>query len=127
MVLNFLFRQPTKSRSRRWGAIKHTYQQTLPYMTLWNFVMLTSTAYYTTIREAFYAHGIPMEWWHMALFVIAVLIVVITIMTLEHKYSIPSLYHYTWDQGYTHSTLLPGEIDNIKKKLDLIMEHMEIE
>ncbi len=114
-------------RSRRWGGIKHTYQQSLPYMTLWNFCMLTSTAYYTTIREWFYTYGIPLQWWHMALFVGFLISVAFVIMTIEHKYSIPSLYHYTWDMGYTHSTLLRGEINKINEKLDLIMKEKGID
>lgn len=104
-----------KPHGSTWGGMKYTYQQSLPYMTFWNFTMLTITAYNTTVKEWAYSLGFPIQIWHMALFVGCLMF---GIMLFEHKYSIPSLYNYTWDQGMRHSTILPGRLDDIEKKVD---------
>lgn len=102
-------------RSSRWGAVKLSYMQSMPYLTLWNFVMITITAYNTTIKGFCETRGIPVELWH---FVVLLVVGSAFVMALEYRYSMPSTFKFAWDQSYKHSTLLPGKLEEIMGKLD---------
>lgn len=111
-----------KRMSKKWGGLKHTYQQSLIYLTFWNFTMLTITAYNTTIKPYFWNYDIYLEIWHLALFMI---FFVIFVMLLEHKYSLPSLYNYTWDMGYKNSTLLKSDIKKILEEIEKLKKEIK--
>ena len=118
---NLLFNQ-NKEANSFYGGFKNTYQQTLVYVSFWNFTMLTVTAYNTTIKNWFLNQGIKLEIWYIPIFMI---LIMGTAMYFEYRFMEPSRQKYTWDKGMIHSKLLPAEfrklhnrLDNIERKLD---------
>ena len=83
--------------------------------------MLTITAYQTTIKPFFYNYDIELQLWYLLLFIPFLLT---GIMLFEHKYTQPSLYHYTWDMGYEHGTKLRGAIEKIDTRLKKIEDKL---
>lgn len=112
-----------KRVSKPWyGALKTTYQQCLPYITLLNFCLISVTAYNTTVRDWFETKGIGIEFWHMAL---ALLAGIGLLFFIEYKFSIPSIFKFNWDQGFTHSTLLPSKLKDIEDKIDRLLKEKD--
>jgi len=106
-----------------WGRIKQIMAQLSLYVAVLNLFMLAPTAYHTTLKQWFVIKGYEIPFW---MFMVGILILLLIISLIEHKYSIPSFFKHWNEQFYSHGNQLRSDIEEQNKKLDLIMKELKI-
>jgi len=104
--------------SKFWGVAKITYTHTAVYFNLGTFLMMTATFWFTTgnkwsVKYLGFSITYPG-------FMLILAIGALVAMWVIYKFEMPSSFRFWFDQGYQHSTLLPGDLKRMESKLDII-------
>lgn len=97
------------------GGLKDLAQRTVFYVALLNFVLISITAYNTTLKAYILPH-IP--WFSFPIFIALLLLLVAVAMVLEYKFILPSTLSYLNRQFYIHQNPIRSDLDKILKKLE---------
>ena len=100
-----------------WGGIKFVSSQVSLYVTVLNLVLLTITAYYTSISPWLHGRAIAIPFWVFILSIVALLAVV---MVIEYKMSLPSFFSFWNSQFYQHGNELRTDIEALQKGINRI-------
>ena len=108
-----------KNMGQQWGVFAQTAGQLSIFIGVINLLLLSATAYNTTLSAWFTAYGIPLNFW-MFMCIIAFLLVVTSVVL--YKYALPSFFSFFNDQFYRHDNLLRHDIELLKKDNKAILE-----
>jgi len=90
------------------GMLKDLYSRLSPYIGLINLVLLTATAYYTTVRHFLRISFVE--------FVAIVCASVFILAVVEYTVVLPSHYMFINEQAYKHGNLIKRDLDNLRQK-----------
>lgn len=97
------------------GGFKEILAQTVFYITVINFILITVTAYNTTLREFFLVWMPGFKLW---MFFVILIAGVLLGMILEYKFITPSQYAFKSKQLFEHESKVMDEIKKIHRLLD---------
>jgi len=99
-------------RVRYIGAIKNLFGRTVFYVSILNFIMISSTTYVIVIKNVINISFI--------LFIFIILGIIILAMIFEFKFVLPSETAFLNWQTYEHNNPLRTDLEEIKKDLDYL-------
>lgn len=99
------------------GGLKDVLLQTVFYVSMVNFILITVTAYNTTLREYFIRWIPGFQLW---MFFAILIFIIGVLMVLEYKYIVPSFYSFRSKQMFEHESKVMDELKNIHKLLNEI-------
>jgi len=98
-----------------WGILAQTFSQVSIFVAALNLLLLTVTAYNTTLVEWFLVYGIPLNFWSF-MSIIAFMLLITSI--LVYKFALPSLFSFTNEQAYRHDNPIRKDIKQLQETLD---------
>ena len=111
------------------GGLKDIWSMTSVYFSAINLLLISVTAYYTTISPLFKTPGafaIYTPWLSIYIFVGGMFALVLIAMVLEYKFIYPSYFTFRNKQEYEHQNLLRGDIKLLADRLTRIEEALGI-
>ena len=106
-----------KQKNLPWiGPLKDIVMSTVFYISIINFILISVTAYYTTLRPFLLIYAPWFKIWMWLGFLVGVVLVM---MVLEYKFVYASWYTFRNKQEATHENLIIKRIDELEKKLGL--------
>jgi hypothetical protein len=99
------------------GEMKEVFSSSFVYISCVNFVLMGITAYSTTLKP--YFDSIGWTWFNLFVFFPVMILFVATMMFLEYKFVMKSVYEFRNRQEYKHESLIRKDLDEIKKKLGI--------
>lgn len=115
-----IFKQ--KNIGKQWGMFAQVAAQISIFVGMLNLLLISVTAYNTTLSPWFAAYGIHLQLW-MFVVIIAGFLGVMSI--LLYKFALPSVYSFWNDQFYRHDNLMREDIETLKKDSKQIRETNE--
>lgn len=108
-----------------WGRFRFMFGHAMFYVSVINMGLLVATAYNTTIRDwALEYFGINLSLW---VFILALVVIVAIGFVIEYMISVPALIAISNEQIYAHQSPIDEDFQDVKRKLNLVMETLEIE
>jgi len=101
------------------GGLKDLLGRTLFYVSIINFILITVTAYSTTLRDTL---QMWFPWLNFPIFLGILVVGLLLAMILEYKIVLPSAWAFTNKQQYEHQSLIRKQLDGIEKTLSEIQE-----
>ena len=104
-----------KQKNLPWiGPLKDIVMSTVFYISIINFILLSVTAYYTTLRPFLLIYA---PWFKIWMWLSLLVGIVLVMMVLEYKFVYASWYTFRNKQEATHENLIIKRIDELEKKL----------
>jgi len=97
------------------GAVKDITSRTMIYVSMLNFIQVTATFYYTTLRPPILQYT---PWLNFGIYFGVLVIFVVLIMLFEYKLVMPSTFTFINQQEYAHENLIRRDMQEIKTILD---------
>ncbi len=117
-MLKKLCHKLLEQKSLPWiGALKDLWAMTSVYISAINFVLITITAYGTTIGPMLRTPGagwLYLPWMRLQWFILALIIIVLTAMYLEYILVYKSYFTFRNKQEYDHNNLIRADIAALK-------------
>ena len=108
-----------------WGRFRFMFGHAMFYVSMVNMGLLAATAYNTTIRDwASEYFGIQLTFWVFLLIMFGLIVVGFIV---EYVISVPALIAISNEQMYAHQSPIVEDFNDVKRKLNLVMEKLEIE
>ena len=101
------------------GGAKDLLGRTLFYVSIINFILITVTAYSTTLRDTL---QMWFPWLNFPIFLGILVVGLLLAMILEYKIVLPSAWAFTNKQQYEHQSLIRKQLDGIEKTLSEIQK-----
>ena len=106
-----------KQKNLPWiGPLKDIVMSTVFYISIINFILISVTAYYTTLRPFLLIYA---PWFKIWMWLSLLVGIVLVMMVLEYKFVYASWYTFRNKQEATHENLIIKRIDELEKKLGL--------
>jgi len=102
------------------GGAKDLLGRTLFYVSIINFILITVTAYSTTLRDTL---QMWFPWLNFPIFLGILVVGLLLAMILEYKIVLPSAWAFTNKQQYEHQSLIRKQLDGIEKTLSEIQKN----
>ena len=99
------------------GGLKDLASRAIFYLSLLNFVQISATFYYLTLRPNYLQY---ISWLNFWTYFGTLTFLVLIVMILEYKFIIPSMYTFLNRQEYLHQNLLKKDLKEILDKLKKI-------
>ncbi len=96
------------------GGLKDIAMMTVFYMSIINFILIATTAYYTTLRPFILEHA---PWFKLWMFIGALVVVALCGMVLEYKFMYASYFTFRNKQEFEHQNLIRLEIEKLREDL----------
>ena len=104
--LRGIFKQ--KYIGKQWGTIVQVSAQGAIFITLINLLLLSVTAFNTTLSPWFKLKGIDLPFW---MFMACIIVFLGFLAILLYKFALPSFFSVFNDQFYRHGNLLKRDIE----------------
>lgn len=101
------------------GGFKDLASRTMIYVSVLNFILISATAYHTTLKDFIFQYS---PWVTFPVYMAFLIIVVLIAMALEYKFIVPSSYTFLNKQEYEHRNLLRRDLRKIMKHLGISSE-----
>lgn len=101
------------------GATKMMLSYVMFYVAILNFLLISITAYHTTISPWAIVHA---PWLNLWSFIGIILFVLLIATVIEYKLVLPSMLAFGNIQGYTHGNPVAKDLQEIKAKVDKLLE-----
>lgn len=113
----FLKKLTKQSHTATWiGGIKEVLAHTLFWISMINFVLISVTAYNTTLKPYIMDYA---PWMTYPVFFLALTILVGIAMIVEYKIIIPGVISFRNNQEYAHQSPIKKDLEKIKKALNI--------
>lgn len=107
---------------KQWGTFAQVATQGAIFITIINLVLLTATAYNTTLNPWFELKGLYIPFW---VFMGSIIVFLLFAAILIYKFALPSFYSFFNDQFYRHGNLLKRDLELLKEENGKILKKLE--